>query len=127
MPGAGQECCLQHQSHPHTGESANPALGTVLPSSTQPGMGQLGFTQGQTGVLRLDVRNNLFSERAVRHWNGLPRKVVGLPSLEVLQNHGDVALTDVGSAHGGLGLDLGILGRSLPTLMILRRSGWVGL
>ena len=31
------------------------------------------------------------------------------PSLEVLKNHGDVALRDVGSGHGGGGLGLGIL------------------
>ena len=33
----------------------------------------------------------------------LPREVVGSPSLGVLQNHGDVALRDVGSGHGGVG------------------------
>ena len=31
----------------------------------------------------------------------LPREVVGSPSLEVLQNHGDVALRDMVSGHGG--------------------------
>ena len=35
--------------------------------------------------------------------------MVTSPSLGVSQNHGDVALGDVGSEHGGLGLDLGIL------------------
>ena len=36
---------------------------------------------------------------------------MGSPSLEVFQNHGDVALRDVVSGHGGggMGLDLGIL------------------
>ena len=40
----------------------------------------------------------------------LPREVVGSPSLEVFQSHGDVALRDVVSRDGGdwLGLDLGI-------------------
>ena len=33
----------------------------------------------------------------------LPRLVVGSPSLEVLQNHGDVALRDVVNGHGGVG------------------------
>ena len=39
----------------------------------------------------------------------LPREVVRSPSLEVFRNHGDVALRDVGSGHGGAGLGLGIL------------------
>jgi len=38
---------------------------------------------------RLHIRKNFFSERVVMHWNGLPR--------EVLKNHGDVALRDMGS------------------------------
>ena len=33
----------------------------------------------------------------------LPRKVVGSPSLEVFKNHGDMALRDVVSGHGGVG------------------------
>ena len=42
------------------------------------------------------------------YWNGLPRLVVASPSLEVFQDHGDVALRDVvgGHAGDGLGLDL---------------------
>lgn len=33
----------------------------------------------------------------------LCREVVGSPSLGVFNNHGDVALRDVGSVHGGMG------------------------
>ena len=51
---------------------------------------------------RLDMRKHLFSERAVLRWHSCPG-VVGLPSLEVSQSRGDVALRDVGSGHGGVG------------------------
>ena len=42
-----------------------------------------------------DIRKKFFSERAVLQWHKLPREVVESPSLEVLKNHGDVALKDV--------------------------------
>jgi len=47
----------------------------------------------------------------VKWQHRLPREVVESPSLEVFENHGDVALRGMVSGHGGdgLGLDLVIL------------------
>lgn len=43
----------------------------------------------------MDIRDNFFTERVVRHWNKMPREVVVTPTVEVFKRHADVAFGDL--------------------------------
>ena len=40
----------------------------------------------------MDIRKKFFTQRAVMHWNRLPKEVVDAPSLEAFKARLDVAL-----------------------------------
>ena len=89
----------------------------LLPGNSRRTRGD-GLTLCQ-GRFRLAVRNNSFSQRAVRQWHSCPGSG-GVTVPGVSQSRGDVALRDVGSGHGGVGWGWTWGSeRSFPTSLIL--------
>lgn len=58
------------------------------------------------GRLRLDTRKNFFTEKVVKHWNGLPMEVVEPPSLGIYKKWLDVALSAMLSCHGSCSVEV---------------------
>ena len=46
----------------------------------------------EEGRFKVAIRKNFFTERALRHWNRLPKEVVDAPSLKLFKARLDVAL-----------------------------------
>ncbi|KFV53807.1 hypothetical protein N341_12705, partial [Tyto alba] len=47
------------------------------------------------GRFTLDIRKNFVIEGVIKHWNRMPREVLGSSSLEVFKRRVDVAFRDM--------------------------------
>ena len=65
------------------------------------------WPQVASGEVQVGYLEEFLLRTVVRHWHRLPGEVVQSPSMELFKSHGDVALRDVVSGHGGNGLMAG--------------------
>ena len=62
----------------------------------------------EEGRFRLDIRKKFFTVRVVRHWNGLPSKVVDAPSLEAFKARLELGFEQPGLRGGVLAYTRGV-------------------
>lgn len=64
----------------------------LISSPWGPVAGCVGMVQSSSRKGLLEIRKHLFTERMVKHWNGLPRERVDTLSPSVFKRHLDIAL-----------------------------------
>jgi len=108
-----------HGLPPPTATNAHGAVTCLEQPSALPCLRVLHNSNSSVRFLRLDIRKCFFSERMVRHQHRMTKEVIGSLYLEVFKNHGDVALRDMISGHGGH-----LLGSDDPMLVFVPMPGF---